>query len=166
METNQTQRIPESDSRIGGGQPMMAPAEALATPFPPASHRLGESANWVVGVVDDATEARAAALAALQGDLDDESVLVLNGREALAVIDAKEADMNPVMRLYTAASRALTDPGNAETEYRQEAERGHSLVCIRAATPAEVERARQLLLTHSARQVKHFGAWTLNDLVP
>ena len=27
-----------------------------ATPFPPAAHRLGESASWVVGVIDDSAE--------------------------------------------------------------------------------------------------------------
>lgn len=138
------------------------PPHAVA--FPPAAHRLGEQADWVVGVIDDELTARTASGAARRAGMASEDVLVLSGPEALKVIAAKEARMSPLMRLYALTCRLLTDPGCAESEYRQEASRGHALICLRASTPSEVERARVVMIEHDAHLVKHFGAWVLTEL--
>lgn len=135
-------------------------------PFPPAAHRLGESANWVVGVINDPLAAWSAQQAAGRAGVAEHDVILLSGQEALAVVGAKEARMNPLMRVYAAACRVLTDPGCAESEYRQEAALGHSLVSIRATSDEEVARAGQLLVEYGAHRVKHFGTWLLTDLVP
>lgn len=135
-----------------------------STPFPPAAHRMGESPNWVVGVIDDAAEADHAAADVRAAGFGDKDVVVLHGQEALDLAQAKEDAMNPVKRLLTAWGSISTDPGTADEEYIEAARNGHSLVSVRAEAPEDVQRAREVLLAHDAHDVKHFGEWVNTDL--
>lgn len=139
-------------------------SDVNSTPFPPAAHRMGESPNWVVGVIDDAVEADRASVAARAAGFSDDDVLVLHGQQALDLAKAKEDAMNPLKRLLTAWGNVSTDPGTAEEEYIEAARNGHSLVNVRAEAPEDVQRAREVLLAHHAHDVKHFGKWVNTDL--
>ncbi|MGH2515464.1 MAG: hypothetical protein ACRDHP_07395 [Ktedonobacterales bacterium] len=132
------------------------------TPFPPAAHRLGESASWVVGVIDNPDEAQRAKQAALDAGYTEQDVVLLHGSDAINLAQAK-TQQNPVTRVYAWLARAITDPGTAEQEYVEEARQGHSLLSIRAEEPDEVDRAVQLLDRFHAHRVKHFGQWVLTD---
>lgn len=139
-------------------------SDVNSTPFPPAAHRMGESPNWVVGVIDDTAEADRAAEDARATGFSDNDVVVLHGQEVLDVAQAKEDAMNPLKRLLTAWGTISTDPGTAEEEYIEAARNGHSLVSVRAEAPEDVQRARDVLLAYDAHDVKHFGKWVNTDL--
>lgn len=132
------------------------------TLFTPAAHRLGESASWVVGVIDDLAEADRAGRAAREAGYSEDEIVVLHGPDAVNLRQAK-GRRNPVYKAYTWLARALTDPGTAEPEYTAEAKQGHSIVSIRAEEPDEVDRAVRLLDEFHAHRVKHFGRWVLTD---
>lgn len=134
------------------------------TPFPPAAHRAGEEPNWVVSIIDDPKEADRAAEALRVAGVPDDDVMVLHGQEALDLAQAKEESQNPIARVLAAWGRASTDPGTAEEEYLDAARQGHALVNIRAESPEDVQRAREVLLAHNAHNVKHFGKWVSTDL--
>ncbi len=133
-------------------------------PFAPASHRLGESPNWVVGVIDDPEEANTAYKAAIAAGVAKEDIVLLSGPGATAVVEEKEACMSPLARLYARVTQVATDPGNAEREYREEAAQGHAILSIRAESSGQIVRAQEVLMAHHAHRVKHFGQWTLIDL--
>ncbi len=137
---------------------------APETPFPPAAHRLGESANWVVSVIEHPADAARARDAAVMAGIARDEILVLSGEQALQIVAQKEARMNPVMRLYARLTRACTDPGNAESEYREEAAQGYTIVSIRAEKAEDIVRAQRVLLAHNARRMKHYGKWVLTEL--
>lgn len=132
------------------------------TPFPPAAHRLGESASWVVGVIDSTDEAERAVRAAHETGYGEEDVVVLHGADAVKLQRTKE-QQSPVYKAYAWLARALTDPGTAEQEYLEEAKQGRSIVSIRAEEPDEVDHAVRLLDEFHAHRVKHFGRWVLTD---
>ena len=134
------------------------------TPFPPAAHRVGEEPNWVVGIIDDPAEAGRAADALRNAGILDDDVMVLHGQEALDLAQAKEDAKNPIAKVIAAWGRVSTDPGTAEEEYLDAARQGHSLVNVRAESPEDVQRAREVLLAHHAHHVKHFGKWVNTDL--
>ena len=138
--------------------------EMEQTPFPPASHTLGERANWVIGVIDEPAEADRAAQAARAAGFADGDVLVFHGREALAEKEIKEEGRNPVQRAFAAVAETMTEPGAYEDAYLAEARAGHSLVNLHAAKPEEVERALDVLARHHAHLVKQFGRWTTTEL--
>lgn len=138
--------------------------EMEQTPFPPASHTLGERANWVIGVVDDPAEADRAAQAARKAGFPEGDVLVFHGREALAEKQVKDEERNPLQRAFAAVAETMTDPGAYEDAYLAEAARGRSLVNIHADTPGEIERALGVLRAYHAHLVKHFGRWTTTEL--
>jgi hypothetical protein len=133
------------------------------TPFPPAAHRIGESASWVVGVIDTPEEAERAEQAARATGYREDDLVVLHGADAVNVQQAKEQQLNPISKVFAWLARATTDPGTAEQEYTEEAKQGHSIVSIRAEEPDEVDRAVRLLDTYHAHRVKHFGQWVLTD---
>lgn len=134
------------------------------TPFPPAAHRAGEEPNWVVSIIDDPEEADRAATALRTAGIPDDDVMVLHGQQALDVAQAKEDAKNPISKVLSAWGRASTDPGTSEEEYLEAARQGHSLVNVRAESPEDVRRAREVLLAHHGRHVKHFGKWVSTDL--
>lgn len=138
--------------------------EMEQTPFPPASHTLGERVNWVIGVIDDPAEADRAAQAARAAGFAEGDVLVFQGREALAEKHVKDEARNPLERAFAAVAETMTDPGAYEDAYLAEARRGHSLVNIHAGSPEEIERALGVLQAHHAHLVKHFGRWMTTEL--
>ncbi len=156
------QELNLSGSRIA--IPGVRSVPASETPFPPAAHRFGESANWVVSVIENPADAALAWQAAAMAGIAQEKILVLSGEQALHLIAQKEAHMNPLMRLYARLTRACTDPGNAESEYREEAAQGYSIVSIRAEKAEDILRAQRVLLAHNARRMKHYGKWVLTEL--
>lgn len=134
------------------------------TPFPPAAHSAGKEPNWVVSIIDDPTEADRAVDALRAAGVPGENIHILHGQKALDVAQAHEDAKNPIAKLISAWGRASTDPGTAEEEYLDAARQGHSLVNVRAASPEDVQRAREVLLAHHAHHVKHFGKWVSTDL--
>jgi hypothetical protein len=145
-----------------GKQEAKAMPSMETMPFLPAAHRLGESASWVVGVIDDSEEAERAVQAAHEPGYGEDDVVVLHGEEAVSLHRTKE-HQNPVYKAYAWLARALTDPGTAEQEYLEEARQGHSFVSIRAEKAEEVDRAVRLLDRFRAHRVKHFSRWVLTD---
>lgn len=134
------------------------------TPFPPASHTLGERVNWVIGVIDDPAEADRAMQAARQAGFAERDLLVFHGGEALAEKQVKDEVRNPLERAFAAVAETMTDPGAYEDAYLAEASRGHSLVNIHTNTQEQIERALAVLKRHHAHLIKHFGRWATTEL--
>lgn len=72
--------------------------------------------------------------------------------------------MNLVVRRYVRAPQTLNDPGNAAQDYRKEAEKGHTITAVHAATPGEVASITEFLLSYSAHQVRHLGTRVQTDV--
>jgi hypothetical protein len=134
------------------------------TLFPPAADNLDQSANWLVGVIDDPTMAKRAVQALLQAGFAREDVLLLDGPEALKRVEAKDEQRGPLGWAHKAIASVVTDASSFEEMYVQEASAGHSIINIHTDDETYIDRGSAVLKQHGAHYIKHFGPWTITDL--
>lgn len=134
------------------------------TLFPPAADNLNQSSNWLVGVIDDPRAAEQAIQALYAAGFAQDDVLLLSGPEALKRLEAKDEQRGPLGWAHKAVANIVTDAGDFEDNYAQEASAGHSIINVHAEEHVDIDRARDVLTQYGAHYVKHFGPWTITDL--
>jgi hypothetical protein len=115
--------------------------------------------HYVVGIIDDVREAEQAEQAFRNAGYDSGTLRLFEGREAVEKAQELEAQKNWLQRLLS----GLQDAPN-ETIFQQEAQRGHSILKIRANSRQEVEYIRDLLVQFHAHTITFFGPWSVEDL--
>ncbi|HEX8994980.1 MAG TPA: hypothetical protein VF812_03005 [Ktedonobacterales bacterium] len=138
-------------------------SDSEETLFPAAADNLDQSSNWLVGVIDDPTEAEQAAQALRSAGFAEHDVLLLHGPEALKRLEAKDEQRGPLGWAHKAVANVVTDAGAFERDYTQEASAGHSIINVHAAEHEDIERAKAVLEWHGAHYMKHFSPWTITD---
>jgi hypothetical protein len=116
--------------------------------------------GYVVAVLEP--EAVAGTVDALRaGPCAPDEVRAFSGQEVLDIAAAVGADQTPLQRL---GASLASDEGEAQTEYREEARQGRSLLVVHAPDDAQTERVRQVLAAHGARRMRHYGRFVMTDL--
>ncbi len=134
------------------------------TLFPAAADNLGQSHNWLVGVIDQPQQAERAVQALRQAGFAEEDVLLLHGPDTLQRLEAKDEQRGVLGWTHKAVAQIVSDAGSFEGAYAQEASAGHSIINVHTAEKPDIERARAVLAQHGAHYIKHFGPWTISDL--
>ncbi|CAN5201051.1 hypothetical protein BH20GEM2_BH20GEM2_09080 [soil metagenome] len=113
------------------------------------------SDDYVVGVLDTPAAAEATAEALRSDGFAADEVVVQTGSELAERMTSEDT---------THRLRELTmEEGAICASYNERARHG-ALVSVYTRNDAEVERARTVLVEHGARELKHFGGWTVREL--
>jgi len=127
--------------------------------------------NYIVSVIDDLDEAKAAVQAFKEAGYDANTVRLMDSQEALAKLDELNHQKNVFQRFLSSFEDATDDTGT--DVYRFEAKEGHHLLFVRACdaslracSPEEIRQIRELLGRYHARTVKLFSPWWVEDLPP
>lgn len=90
---------------------------------------------------------------------------VLTGEDGAQQIDARnESSGNPIARLIGMVEDHLSEATNYLSQYEEEARSGNLVLAVEVAGRDEAEPARQVLLRHGARNIRHFGKLAVADL--
>jgi len=134
------------------------------TMFPAAADNLDQSANWLVGVIDNPQMAEQAVQTLLQAGFNQDDVLLTHGPDALRRMEAKDEQRGPLGWIHKAVANIVTDASSFQDTYATEASAGHSIINIHTDDEAYITRGAEVLRRHGAHYIKHFGPWTITDL--
>lgn len=134
------------------------------TLLPPAADSLGQGSNWLVAVIDTPRAGERAVKALEEAGFAPKDILLLSGPEAVRRMQVNEDQRGPLGWAFKAIARIVTDASYFQDHYLREAEEGHAIINVHTEDAANIERARNILERLGARQVKHFGPWTVTDL--
>jgi hypothetical protein len=138
--------------------------KGISLNFPPFAYLPDESADWVVGVMDNARDAERSREAARNAGFKDDELWIAHGQEALDTARLRDSRRGLPAKFYATLARAITDAGEMENEYLGAASDGHSLVGIRTVTSERIPRAHDLLRFHRGRRIRYLGHWFHQDL--
>jgi hypothetical protein len=125
---------------------------------------LGHPQNQVYAIFDDASAADRAAAHLNEVGFGPQKVGSLQGRQDAG----KLADATGKKGFLAKLSRFGLDFGDQDNpymqQYREELERGHTVLAVVTESDAEVEKARQVLAEHGARFLTKYGKWAVEAL--
>ncbi len=119
--------------------------------------------DCLVSVIDDAEQARLAALALREAGFLERDIRLAHAEEIIALDNAGRV-RSPLARLV-ASMRTLGDEGLIAAEYVAEARCGHHVLIAYAPGDARKRHACELLLRYQAHTVHYFGRWVIRGLV-
>ncbi|HEX8982978.1 MAG TPA: hypothetical protein VF792_09430 [Ktedonobacterales bacterium] len=132
--------------------------------FPPATGDVSQSADWIVGVIDNLSVAQQAERALLDAGFADTDVVLLSGPEAIHRLQVKEEQRGPLGWVRKAFASVTTDADYFESAYEEHANAGHAIINIHSDDPNWISRATAILKRYDAHNVKHYGPWVITDL--
>ena len=140
------------------------PTESSSKAAPPLVFGNLYPCEDIVAVIDDVPLARQAEAALHAVGVPQHDSDVLEPEDVIRRMHTIERRRGWFGRLAAAISRLVSDDGAYMRTYRLEAERGHALVVVHAATPTVRESVRRVLHTHGAHGMRHYGRFAVTEL--
>jgi uncharacterized membrane protein len=120
--------------------------------------------DFVVALADDATRAEGAAAALEGAGFPRGEIDYRDSEQVLEQVEAFRSEESRVQRAVGQIQERFSSEGQVARRYREAAQRGDAVVAVRAETPDRVEAAGRVLQAQGAREIYHFGRWTVADL--
>ena len=122
--------------------------------------------GWTLAVLDDPSEADAAAVELQADDVVADDLIVMAGDGAAAGIERLGAGSGATARFRRAMQFLAMDQLPDFHVYELALEQGRAIVAVRIGEPDERRRAVDLLRRHGAHFVNRFGTWATEEIVP
>ena len=122
--------------------------------------------GWTLAVVDEASEAQAAAAALHESGVASDDVIVIGGDGAAAGIERLGASSGATARLRRAMQFLAMDQLPDFHVYELALEQGRAIVALRIGDADARRQAVDLLRSHGGHFVNRFGAWTTEEIAP
>lgn len=120
--------------------------------------------NYVVGVIDDLSEAQQAIQAFQNAGYSAEEARLMESDEALHKVEELDQEKNVFQRFFS-SFQGRTDETGVEI-YRLEASKGHHILNVRADSDDQVDKIAALMQRYHGHTVKFFGPWSVADIPP
>jgi uncharacterized membrane protein len=153
-------------SRLGGVE--AAPGHALGAAEPEGvfNRSFGRwyPTDFVVALVDDPAQAERAAAALATAGFPQADIAYRESAQVLQQVEASRRQEGTVRRLVGSIQEHLATEGQMGRQFLEAAQRGNTIIAVRAETPERVAAAQQALRGQGARSLHHFGRWTVTNL--
>ena len=117
--------------------------------------------DHLLGILPDAQAAEQTAQSLYAAGFTD--VEVLEGRLALADLEATERAAHPLEYAWDRLSRYLSDEDDDRQAAFDALGQGHAIVMVYASGGAQEEQAEGVLRAHGASALRYFGRWTISE---
>lgn len=118
----------------------------------------------IVAVIDDLGQAHQAEAALHAAGIPADESDVLTAALVMEGLHDMERRRGWAGRLAAGVGSLVSDDAAHMRTYRDEAQRGHALVVVHAPRLAVVEQVRQVLRTHGAHGMRHYGSLAVTEL--
>lgn len=120
--------------------------------------------NYVVGVIDDLSEAKQAIEAFKEAGYSAEEIRLMKSEEAQQKPAELDRDKNVFQRFFS-SFQGKTDETGIDV-YQQEASKGKHILHVRADSDDEVDKITALMQRYHGHAIKFFGQWSVADMPP
>jgi hypothetical protein len=120
--------------------------------------------NHVVGVIHGAHGTHEA-----ERELSDNGypeLEVLSGEEKTEIKDATRKPPDPIRKLIQRFAGHLSEEPAYLDQYREEADKGGTIVAVRVDSHEQAESVKQVLERHGGVNIRYFGRFAVSDLTP
>jgi hypothetical protein len=115
----------------------------------------------ILAVIDDRADAERAVQALKDAGVPDGDVDLVDGAWFAKVMRANKESWNPIQRVVAVLG---AEEGEVVRDYLQQADAGHTIVVVHAEQREAWERIAQVLKTHGAHHVRHYGRLEMTEL--
>ena len=117
-----------------------------------------------MAVIDDVKEAQDAVEALRLAGIPAEDIRLFESQEVLEYAEHTERTRSLGTRIADVFQAITSDEDAHVLIYVEEALRGHAILNVYAPTDEQVERVKDILVAHHARNIKYFGRWAITVL--
>lgn len=124
--------------------------------------------NKVIGIIDDASDAKAALLALRAVGFTAEALELLTGEEGAQRIDLSDEEREVSVHIIglTQKPQAYYDAPGLVTQIEQELKAGHYGIGVGTTDSEARERVRKILKSHGGHYINFYGTWAAEALEP
>ena len=124
--------------------------------------------NKVIGIIDDASDAKAALLDLRAVGFTAEALELLTGEEGAQRIDlsGEEREVSVHIIGLTQKPQAYYDAPGLVTQIEQELKAGHYGIGVGTTDSEARERVRKILKSHGGHYINFYGTWAAESLEP
>ncbi len=124
--------------------------------------------NKVIGIIDDASDAKAALLDLRAVGFTAEALELLTGEEGAQRIDlsGEEREVSVHIIGLTQKPQAYYDAPGLVTQIEQELKAGHYGIGVGTTDSEARERVRKILKSHGGHYINFYGTWAAEALEP
>lgn len=120
--------------------------------------------NYVVGVIDDLSEARRAVQAFKNAGYNANEIRLMESQEALNKIHELDEEKNWLQNILS-SFQDTTDETGAHI-YQLAAQRGKHILHVHADSSEDVDKIGALMQRYHAHTIKFFSPWSVADIPP
>ncbi len=120
--------------------------------------------NYIMAVFKDEKKAEDAVQALLQAGVASEDIRLFESHEVLDHAEDTERNKSLFARIADAFQTITSDEDQHVLIYVEEARRGHAILNVHVPESEQVESVKDILVAHSARNIKYFGRWSISIL--
>lgn len=124
--------------------------------------------NKVIGIIDDASDAKAALLDLRAVGFTAEALELLTGEEGAQRIDLSDEEREVSVHIIglTQKPQAYYDAPGLVTQIEQELKAGHYGIGVGTTDSEARERVRKILKSHGGHYINFYGTWAAESLEP
>ncbi|MFL5665411.1 MAG: universal stress protein [Ktedonobacteraceae bacterium] len=120
--------------------------------------------HYIMAVIDEVKEAQDAVQALRHAGIPAEDIRLFESHEVLEYAEHTERTRSLRSRIADVFQTITSDEDAHVLSYVEEALRGHAILNVYAPTDEQVERVKNILVAHRARNIKYFGRWAITVL--
>lgn len=120
--------------------------------------------HYIMAVIDEEKEAQDAVRALQKADIPAEDIHLFERHKIIEYVEHTEQTRNLRSSIADVFEAFFSDDDAHVLIYVEEALRGHAVLNVYASTSEQVERVKDILVAHHARNIKYFGRWAISVL--
>jgi nucleotide-binding universal stress UspA family protein len=120
--------------------------------------------HYIMAVIDEVKEAQDAVRALQKAHIPAEDVHLFERHKIIEYVEHTEQTRSLRSSIADVFEAFFSDDDAHVLIYVEEALRGHAILNVYAPTNEQVERVKDILVAHHARNIKYFGRWAITVL--
>jgi nucleotide-binding universal stress UspA family protein len=120
--------------------------------------------HYIMAVIDEVKEAQAAVQALQKANIPAEDIHLFERHKIIEYVEHTEQTRSLRSSIADVFEAFFSDDDAHVLIYVEEALRGHAVLNVYAPTSEQVERVKDILVDHHARNIKYFGRWAISVL--
>lgn len=120
--------------------------------------------HYIMAVIDEVKEAQDAVRALQKADIPAEDIHLFERHKIIEYVEHTEQTRSLRASIADVFEAFFSDDDAHVLIYVEEALRGHAVLNVYAPTSEQVERVKDILADHHARNIKYFGRWAISVL--
>ena len=120
--------------------------------------------HYIMAVIDEVKEAQDAVRALQKADIPAEDIHLFERHKIIEYVEHTEQTRSLRSSIADVFEAFFSDDDAHVLIYVEEALRGHAVLNVYASTSEQVERVKDILVDHHARNIKYFGRWAISVL--